>query len=238
MTLTSTFTRNDSEQGRSYTIAVPARTVTLPSVTTILKVLDKPALPNWAAKMTREGVAALVAEGVELPADQEGIGSLLKERGLRHMDKRDSAAERGTATHAILEQLCEGVPVEPINAYQEALCSWWDERQPAVVHSEITVYSLVHGFAGTADLILVDSLVDLKTGNARRIAYESDFLQVAAYRLAYREMTGFELPKTGVLICKENGKYAEFFSPDPDADERAFCDLLKVWRWREAISHH
>lgn len=229
----TTITRQDSTEGRTYTITLPEQQVTWPSVTTILKALAKDALPNWAAKVTREGIASLVRDGIppETLTDQQRIAEALKENGLRHNDVRDSAAEKGTGIHHLLESLCAGLPIVAETGHAKALKSWWDATKPEVVESEIQVYSVRGEYAGTTDLITLTELLDLKTGNAKRRPYDSDFLQVAAYRRAWREMTGFNL-RPGVLICRENGTYETAYSPDPDADEQAFLALYEVWRWR------
>ena len=53
--------------GRGY--VHPVTQVTVPSVTTILQVLDKPALPRWAAKSVAEFATANKNSWVNLPDD-------------------------------------------------------------------------------------------------------------------------------------------------------------------------
>jgi hypothetical protein len=232
--VTLSITRQDFGTGRMYEIELPAQTVSLPSVTNILGILGKPALPNWAAKVTREGVAQLVREGASQGAmsDQQQIADLLKSNGLGHNQQRDSAAERGTGVHEFAQAIADGHDVTPINPYCKAFLSWWKKENPVVSFTEMTVYSVADGYAGTADLGTTTHLWDFKTAaNPSRKAYESDYLQTAAYRRALRQMTGANLG-TGVLVLRENGTYEPFYSPDPDKDEQAFLNLLAVWRWR------
>lgn len=219
--------------------------ISLPSVTTILQSLNKPVLVNWAAKVTREGVATLLASG-ELPEDADGdtIHKLLKERGLRHMDQRDSAATRGTNTHSLLENLCHGLPVDPgDDPFAQGLCKWWETRKPLVVDTERPVYSLTHGYAGTADLVLNESgdpfgagpltLADLKTRKRRQPAWETDYMQTAAYALAYSETTRLDVGRTMVLVVRDDGSYEEFYG-NPERDIEPFLALKRVWDWQQA----
>lgn len=90
--------------------------------------------------------------------------------------------------------------------------NWMDKVEPEVLESEYFVISKKHGYAGTADLICnIDGelwIVDYKTGN-KSISHG---VQLAAYRQAYKEMTG-KTARTACLYLTDETK--------------------KGWRWKE-----
>jgi hypothetical protein len=150
-----------------------------PSVTTILKVLDKPALVKWAARTAAELVLKdpVTYSTPELAA--QGI-----------YGKREKAAERGTGVHEIAEMLALDKPLPPLETidesqqgYCQALLGFWRTAKPEVLISEAVCVGREHRYAGTCDLIAAmgDELVmlDYKTGRA---AYREASLQLSAYR--------------------------------------------------------
>jgi hypothetical protein len=107
----------------------------LPSVTTVLACLAKPALINWAAKLTRERMcdeaAKLYAEthvnGTLLPADwfRSSLWSRVEKRVFQNEESR-AAADLGTVAHARCEWLVQkrlGRPVglDPLGTEAERL---------------------------------------------------------------------------------------------------------------------
>lgn len=118
-----------SEKPRGYHV----NGVKVPGVTTVLGILDKPALPPWAAKMTVLGVARLMmerrlpavpsnperlrqklaAENIKVPEnpDREALASgvahllkrRLKSRKLDHFSITGDAIDRGNAVHKAQE---------------------------------------------------------------------------------------------------------------------------------------
>lgn len=156
----------------------------LPSVTTILQSYPKPWLGAWAAKMVAE-------YAVSGNFDLSAFGS--SEEAIRHLKgtpwrKRDDAADFGSALHEALAAHVAGRPmqVDP-NAYAHAnaLSEWWDAYRPLVYDSEVQVFNLEHGYAGSLDLIAEvygrRLLIDLKSGSA--VGHDAR-LQLAAYRYA------------------------------------------------------
>jgi len=149
------------------------------SVTTILDVRNKPKL--WAWKM-RVGY---------------------DEAQQRMLDSQ----EKGTAIHSIAENYFKGVANEKTD-YEYALSAIkdWDSKfEPETIATEKYLVSNKYKYAGTADLVckIKDELwiIDFKTG-AKSIDHG---LQLAAYRQAYKEMTG-ETAKTAGLYLTNKTK--------------------------------
>jgi len=176
-----------------------------PSVTTILSVINKPALGPWYAKMERTAMETAILE-VAMSAEKAGhkaiaTGTLLDAvglalKGVKAADKvKTAAADVGTAAHALVEwhtrvMLGEDAGPEPQvpDAALLAVESWKDwckevDFKPLWV--ERVVYHPGDGYAGTADwkgyVKGVCTLGDIKTGKA---IYPEAYLQNRAYRSA------------------------------------------------------
>jgi len=170
---------------------VPGGELMLPSVTTLLRAINKPALVGWAAAATARWVVenmdtmATLAEG-----DPQAAVDIAKGAPWRH---RDKAAARGSEAHRLI---AAEVPAHEVEDQQVAAIvqSWWqwvEDSNYVVIGQEIPVASLAHGWAGTLDVLVRDQadevgVIDIKTGrsvvNARTGAlYPENPLQVAAY---------------------------------------------------------
>ena len=166
----------------------------VPGVTTIIGVLNKPALPKWSAGE----VAEFVADNEEDVAALRRMGRGPMVAALKGIpwQKRDSAAARGTKFHAFAEQILLGheveVPPEQVGLVESALQFMEDYKiEPTMV--ECVVGSRTHHYAGTADLFAQDAIWDWKSG--KRI-YASTAFQLAAYAGAdfYLDADGKEQP--------------------------------------------
>ena len=165
-------TRTDTARGRYYTILdrVTGESVRYPSVTSILGVINKPALVPWAAKEERLAVSETAAD---LYADLHGSTQLPRSMFLTTLEHRlgktkahvkalAKAAEIGSAVHAKIEwtlkrALGQRIGAEPVltEAALWGFMAWEDwakaiALQPQAI--EQTVYSRTHAYAGTMDL--------------------------------------------------------------------------------------
>jgi hypothetical protein len=142
--------------------------VAVPSVTTILKVLDKPALNTWRVNQALSGVH---------PDDAAKEG-----------------ADRGTAVHAVLEQWGKDQSVPSlydfdveVQGYVQGLCGWLLAVNPEPLSMERIVGSLEHGYAGRLDMRARidgrDLICDLKTSKSSRI-YAEAHAQARDYAIA------------------------------------------------------
>lgn len=195
----------------------------VPSVTTVLGILDKPALFHWSAKITREGVCELDREG-KLPnlsgeKSAWALKAALDENNLSHTSKRDTAATRGTSVHDALELWAtDGKVPNPQDfppadrGYVKALASYLADHEPVFLQSEVPVGSFEHKFAGRLDHIIeVDgqpAILDLKTS---KDLYREVHIQTAAYAMAASEMqiipTDPEDTQTFAVCAREDGTY-------------------------------
>jgi hypothetical protein len=164
----------------------------VPGVTTILGVLNKPALTKWAAT----SVAEYVADNQDAVDGLYGMGRASMVAALKEVPwtKRDTAAARGTAFHEFAERIGRGEEVEVPEGtvpLVEAALSFLEDWRIETVLAEKAVGSREWRYAGTFDLIA--RYVNPVTGEAgvgvfdwksSRRVYASTAFQNAAYAFA------------------------------------------------------
>jgi hypothetical protein len=179
----------------------------VPGVTTVLGVINKPALLGWAWE---EGRA-----------------------GRDYRKSRDKAADVGTLAHWMIECHLKGLtPVvdtfsaEDISKAENAVIkfmSWWDSQGLMLVASECQLVSEDMHCGGTLDIVArrrdgALALVDIKTSKG---IYDEMIYQVAAYAAMWNEQPGSE-PIAACIIARF-GKQLD----EGDFEVREFGDLSK-----------
>src|SRR3989454_5959068 len=198
-------------RARFYTIAGRQ----LPSVTTILDVIAKPALGPWYAKEERRYFEAAMLEVLARPGarDPEYVLTAVADAvtGVKAADReRQKAAAIGTAIHAGIEwqlrtRLGEDAGPEPVlpDAAVWAVESWKDWAKSIALEPlaiERTVYCAACGYAGTLDLYArVEGALTVLDWKSGRAIYPEAFLQNVAYRHA---ATRQGLPSSQGLIVR------------------------------------
>ena len=173
----------------------------LPSVTTLLSQLDKPALTKWASRTAAEYAVDNWEQLSALsPAERRTqIAGAPRQ-------SRDKAAAKGTAIHAMAEDLIAGrtvnVPDELASKVQ-GLARWIEASRIKVIRTEAMVWTEPDpefgscGYAGTFDAIVEHprhgiTLIDWKTGTG---VYPEFGVQVAGYALAeWMSADGIDVP--------------------------------------------
>src|SRR3990167_3635128 len=189
------------------------------SVTTVLKILDKPALRYWFG---REVYLAMVKD----PTLSEG------EAMSAPYKVTSGAQERGKTIHSLIEAYKKtGTIVDldtippALRGYAKAFYTWIGDNKIEIIESEKTVVNEGYGYAGTLDLLArvngESYLIDAKTG---KDIYAESTLQLSAYQAALDGV----LPKVGVLLLKEDGDY-KFATVNPRFDVFLSCKAL--WEW-------
>jgi hypothetical protein len=249
-----TVTTNDRVQakaGRFYNIPELGL---LPSVTTILTSIGKPALINWAAKVEREMVVEVSTELYLEPREKKLTSTqwqmqLTNRLGTTKASQKEltRAGDIGTEVHNLVEWTIRGQLMQKVgpspkirDAAQWAFMAWEDwqrsvKLKPIAV--EQVVYSTKYGYAGTLDLLAevngVLTVIDWKTGKA---VYSEAHLQNAAYRQAIREM-GHGDPKQGIVVrLPKNIEDPEFEAVVADDEVKSFETFLHVqelWKWMQ-----
>jgi hypothetical protein len=194
-----TLSRRNHGSGHTYTI--DGRRV--PGVTTILgNTLPKQALLKWSAEATASYAVDHWAELGELPPSAR-----LKELfGARFKD-RDAAGNRGTAVHALAEDLVHGTKVDvpdELAGHVESYVAFLDMWEPAPLLVEGVIGNRAVGYCGTVDLVAdlkgTRWLLDIKT--SRSGIFGETALQCCAYSRAevYLDDAGAEqsMPDLGI----------------------------------------
>jgi len=150
-------------------------------------------------------------------------------------NRMSDAQEKGKEIHKALETINQDesilADVSPEAVpFCEGYLRWYDKFEPDVVAREMYLVSERHKYAGTADLIcLIDEvlwIVDFKTGS-KSIDHG---LQLAAYRQAYKEMTGHKA-RTACLYLTDKTKrgwsWKEYKEP-----VNTFLAAKKLFDWQ------
>lgn len=229
---TPALAENVKGRGRHYRHPLTGELV--PSITNCISILDKPALPRWAAKLVAENAWKMrhsLAEMGELECVDVLKGSPWRNSG--------RAAERGTSVHDYLDAMANGRTVvlegEALT-YKKGADDFLERYNPEFHLTEFTVFG--DGYAGTADAMLFLNgrlfVADYKTSKA---LYPEIALQLAAIRHAKEIVTPDGLipmldvdGAVGVLITPERAQVCEV-DAGPEAF-RAFLACRDAWAWK------
>lgn len=220
----------------------------LPSVTTVLKQLDKPALVFWASKVQSEACEEAVVTWLGEPEAERGDVLRRLQRVRRaHKDFSRRAADMGTEGHALVQYEMKrrlGVDARkpeldhPREASMicAAVLEWIKAEDVEPVAAEMPVWAGKAGMAGTLDLLGfrrdVLTVFDWKSSDKGRV-YREAHLQNHAYRAALREHgVGAEGLVLGVPRDGQ-GDLNPVPVPWSEQTYRAFLGLLDVHRWSE-----
>jgi predicted RecB family nuclease len=182
-----------------------------PSVTTVLKVMDRPFFADWRKKVGEESANF----------------------------KLYKAQAHGTLIHKIAEHIALGKPVklpEEMEPHAQAIQDFLDKHVAEVLGTEMELVSEKSGYGGTADLYCrlkggSLAVVDYKTTSSLTRLHGA---QLAGYALLLKD-NGFPVQKRmAVRIKKEAGAEGKYYArdyPDHQEDVDAFLSALVLWRW-------
>jgi len=220
----------------------------VPSVTNIIGILDKPALPRWAANEVAKRAATLKFSLGDL-SDNEVVDIL---KGAP-WSKSTRAADRGTDIHAYLEHLLNRWEPDDLSEdaepYRQAADDWFEYAGQGFeqVQTEVTMFHPL--YAGTTDLVgMLDDrwhIVDFKTSKA---IYDEAALQLSALSGCYTLADGSPVPwrdadgnliyqPTLVVVRIGEDGWEEKTVADPWACQRAFFGLLEAWNWKHTKAY-
>jgi hypothetical protein len=190
--------------------------VLVPGVTTVLGVLNKPALVSWANNLGLNGIA--VREYVDVLAE---IGTIAHAMILAHHKN-----EKFDTTN---------IPADLIDKAENCLISYfnWEKgHKVEPVLCEQRIVSEDFAFGGTLDLLAkvdgVLTLLDYKTG---RGIYPEHFYQMAAYRVLSQE-AGYHPAAVRILQVgrSEDEGFSEQTLEDTSKEWEIFKHCLGIYR--------
>lgn len=213
-------------QERPTTLRDSRKAGLFPSVTTILRVLDKPGLGRWLQKQ-------VLMSALTLPRlDGEGEDSYA-ERVIKDANEQSNKArDLGTEIHGAIERYMLGQPSDHLDickAVEAALDAHFGHQEWSSEKS----FAHAMGFGGKVDLHSQTVVADFKTKqfNAEKLPeiYDEHCLQIAAYA------HGLGLPEAkGAIVfvsTSEPGLIHIVDIPEEELDSgwRMFMSALEIW---------
>lgn len=155
--------------------------VKVPGVTSVIGILDKPALQSWAARET----AAFADDQWERLSGMRSADRLVEMERARYNTNK-TATVKGNRIHALADKLARGLEVDVPDSLRSevtAAARFLDKWDFETLVTEAPCAHTGYRFAGTLDSIVFSdrfgtAMVDWKTGKG---VYAETALQVAAY---------------------------------------------------------
>lgn len=211
-----------------------------PSVTTVLKVLNKPALLYWASSVVAKRV-------IEAYQNGENMDEVLEYDELRMLPfaQKDDKASLGSLVHDVVEKAVAGREInfdyltDDAKPYAESAITWVQENKPKYVFCERALFNTEYGYAGTCDAVVELGgrrlVLDYKTSQT---TYEDHALQLAAYRRAeFSVDRGVQetMPDTegGAILIVGEKKCRLYDWECGEKEFQVFLNALNVYRWKE-----
>jgi len=213
----------------------------VPSVTTILGNMNKPALVNWAAKEVATYAVDNIPSWENLPPGD--AVDLLKRAPYRNMTRK---GDIGTAVHAAVEATAsegDAPTIDPdLLPYVAGAIQFFEDMVETVLFLEVTIFNRTFEYAGTTDAILIlkdgrTAMTDWKTS---KNIYPEVALQLQAY--AAGEFIGFpdgttkDLPKADIGLAVHlpgDTTYTAKEVPLSDRLFRTFVALRTIQSWKD-----
>jgi genome maintenance exonuclease 1 len=212
--------------------------IDMPSVTTILNIINKPALIPWAAK---QGAKAVIKDPILYDTPQAAAAAIYT------IDSGEKATDRGKEAHTVAEAYAHAIlkgtqdQFTSDNPYFKAIKAFFDQVRPDPLAIEVVLFNTEHQYAGTADLIakVGDKLaiIDWKTS---KFVFDEMQLQLVAY--AHCD-TGILIDGTrfattypdiqAIVLLRDNGTF--LWAP-LNGDFEAFLAAKRLWLWREGLN--
>lgn len=204
-------------------------------VTSILKVISKPALVYWSANKAGEFIERFLPVGKVI--DEVEKQRLVKGCKTAHKTLLEDAGNLGTMLHELVEKYIKKQPYnEPVNdilkASFENFKEWVKKHNVEFKSSERVVYSKKYNYAGTLDATaIVDGkkcLIDLKTSSG---IWDEYFLQCSAYQHALQEeYPEIDIDHTIIIRCGKDGKFEKEPAYKHKENFEAFLGALCLYR--------
>lgn len=215
-------------------------------VTTVLGVINKPALVGWAANMAVDYIKEKgtrfdnpIEQGEQDPIDgaywQVYEGHLEQARKA-HIRTRDNRASEGSDIHSLVEgwikERIGGYVTDTDYSAIERFTRWAEANKVQFLESEKVMYHPEWFVGGTADFVcLIDGkkyVGDIKT--QKKIWDRVPFFQMAAYRGMLEQMGETDFHGSLIVHLPMEGELETHYSFDYESDLEGFLSALKLYR--------
>ena len=185
------------------------------SVTGIIRIIDKPALKQWASNMACESVRDSLTQWAT-GTPQDSLDAILERAKYAHSKRAKDAQDIGIEGHAVLED-CVNADIAnipwPDPAYRvlenavNQFASWADDLTVKFLAAERVVYSKEYDYAGTVDIVCrINGKLCIADNKFSKGFYPETYLQLAAYAQAIEEEDGEKVYDGFILrFDKETG---------------------------------
>ena len=219
----------------------------LTGVTTVLSVIAKPALIQWAANMACDFIETSFANWTQDKDSVFDIKTVCKEARTAHKKKKETAGTWGTELHAEIEEIIKNaveltggfIPAVSTKTPElEKFTTWATENKVRFISSEKHVYSRELWVGGIADIVCeIDGKLyvgDIKTSSG---IYPEHYIQCSAYAMILLEMAVFPKMCDGVVVINidKKGGFQVKQNYDLLGNFETFKAALKIYRHMQAI---
>jgi ATP-dependent exoDNAse (exonuclease V) beta subunit (contains helicase and exonuclease domains) len=200
----------------------------IPSVTTILKILNKPELVDWANFM-----GFIKINTKEYTAKAAWIGTLT------HYYIERSSKKKIISFKFLYKQNAD--VIKSVNKAYKGFVEWRKKYKPKFKKCELKVQN--DKFGGTIDSICEIEgkkyIVDYKTSKG---VYPSMFLQLAAYNLLLRDEKELKIDYVAILVLNKNKVDYKFYRMDVKHLEKYYENVFLLMyelyiRWQENLKY-
>jgi len=183
----------------------------VPRVTNICNMINKPGLYFWYGKYGTKRCKAI------------------SQRSMRF----------GSLFHRLAELRMNGERVnikqyqKPMRGCYRGFIKWRKQRAFGHLETEVILHNQKYGYAGTSDLVAtIDGKVGIVDWKTSSDMYLEHLLQVSAYMVSFKEMTGVTPDFGGVLIVRKNGTYLyrQFSWKIAERLHHYFLAALALWK--------
>ncbi len=188
-----------------------------PSVTSIVGMLEKGGLVNWAARITADYILKHLTmdDGTFKPGAENRIDGIFEKAKKEHKEELERAGRIGTLCHEGVENYLQTGkklrktktrPAEAVNAFNNFVKWWENSIMGSEVHStEQRIFHPEFGYTGTLDICATITpdvadlryIIDVKTSNGFYAPEMS--MQLAAYAEAYELIEGVQIDGIGII---------------------------------------
>lgn len=158
----------------------------VPRVTNICNMINKPGLYFWYGKYGTKRCKKMSQSSMR-------FGSLFHRLAELRMDDKKVNIKQHQ---------------KPMRGCYHAFIKWRKQHIFGHVETEVILHNQKYGYAGTCDLAAtIDGKVGVVDWKTSTDMYLEHLLQVSAYMVSFKEMTGVTPQFGGVLIVRKNGTY-------------------------------
>lgn len=227
--------KKDGSGMKSPTLADAKKLNLMPSVTTILRLLDKPALNDW--KIEQACLAVLTSKQKPGEGLDAFVHRTLHEEKVQEQEAQ-KARDVGIQVHDAIEKALNGQKYDKSLEHFVAPVLEWARSSGKVVWTEKILVG--NGFAGRGDVLLENDtlkvllLTDIKTCSKlpEKGSYTEHRLQTSAYASALGNTDDRRVITCNVYICTKKPEIAVFTQADwPQTFQNGFVPLLNYWQW-------